>query len=54
MDQLETLGKTIEVPVFLLRGETDVFKNRPAKLSISRRPTTATHSSSTPPGRLAN
>ena len=26
MDQLETLGKQIEVPVFLLRGETDVLK----------------------------
>ena len=26
MDQLETLGKQIEVPVFLLRGETDVQK----------------------------
>jgi len=26
MDQLETLGKQIEVPVFLKRGETDVLK----------------------------
>src|ERR1700723_1774707 len=26
MDQLETLGKQIEVPVFLMRGETDVLK----------------------------
>ena len=26
MDQLETLGKQIEVPVFLQRGETDVLK----------------------------
>src|ERR1700744_3344612 len=27
MDQLETLGKQIEVPVFLKRGETDVLKS---------------------------
>ncbi|MEI9863287.1 MAG: signal recognition particle receptor subunit alpha [Limisphaerales bacterium] len=26
MDQLETLGKQIEIPVFLKRGETDVLK----------------------------
>jgi signal recognition particle subunit SRP54 len=26
MDQLDTLGKQIEVPVFLMRGETDVLK----------------------------
>lgn len=26
MDQLETLGKQIDIPVFLLRGETDVLK----------------------------
>jgi signal recognition particle subunit SRP54 len=26
MDQLETLGKQVEVPVFLMRGETDVLK----------------------------
>jgi signal recognition particle subunit SRP54 len=26
MDQLETLGKQIDVPVFLKRGETDVLK----------------------------
>jgi signal recognition particle subunit SRP54 len=26
MDQLETLGKQLEIPVFLLRGETDVLK----------------------------
>jgi len=26
MDQLETLGKQVEVPVFLKRGETDVLK----------------------------
>ena len=26
MDQLETLGKQLEIPVFLMRGETDVLK----------------------------
>ena len=26
MDQLETLGKQLDIPVFLLRGETDVLK----------------------------
>ena len=26
MDQLETLGKQLELPVFLMRGETDVLK----------------------------
>src|SRR5204863_5164209 len=26
MDQLETLGKQLDLPVFLMRGETDVLK----------------------------
>lgn len=36
MDQLETLGKQIEVPVFLKRGETDVLKIAREALDFAR------------------
>jgi signal recognition particle subunit SRP54 len=36
MDQLETLGKQIEVPVFLQRGETDVLKISREALDFAR------------------
>ena len=36
MDQLETLGKQIEVPVFLQRGETDVLKIAREALDFAR------------------
>src|SRR5437867_7956204 len=36
MDQLETLGQKLELPVFLLRGETDVFKIARAALDFAR------------------
>ncbi len=41
MDQLETLGKQIDVPVFLKRGETDVLKIAREAWSLPA-PTTAT------------
>jgi signal recognition particle subunit SRP54 len=36
MDQLETLGKQIEIPVFLKRGETDVLKIARESLDFAR------------------
>src|SRR2546426_3636471 len=36
MDQLETLGKQLELPVFLQRGETDVSKIARAALEFAR------------------
>ena len=36
MDQLETLGKQIEIPVFLKRGETDVLKIAREALDFAR------------------
>ena len=36
MDQLETLGKQIEVPVFALKGETDVLKIARQALEFAR------------------
>jgi len=36
MDQLETLGKQIEIPVFLKRGETDVLKIAREALDYAR------------------
>ena len=36
MDQLETLGKQIEVPVFIKRGETDVLKIAREALDFAR------------------
>ena len=36
MDQLETLGKQIEIPVFLKRGETDVLRIAREALDIAR------------------
>jgi signal recognition particle subunit SRP54 len=36
MDQLETLGKQIEVPVFALKGETDVLKIAREALEFAR------------------
>ncbi len=36
MDQLETLGKQLEIPVFLQRGETDVLKIARAALEFAR------------------
>jgi signal recognition particle subunit SRP54 len=36
MDQLETLGKQIEIPVFLKRGETDVLKIAREALEFAR------------------
>ena len=36
MDQLETLGKQIEVPVFALKGETDVLKIARQALDFAR------------------
>jgi signal recognition particle subunit SRP54 len=36
MDQLETLGKQLEVPVFLERGETDVLKIARGALAFAR------------------
>jgi signal recognition particle subunit SRP54 len=36
MDQLETLGKQIEIPVFLKRGETDVLKIAHEALDFAR------------------
>ena len=50
MDQLETLGKQIEVPVFLKRGETDVLKIAREALDFAQAKKIATSSSSTPPG----
>src|SRR5664280_2016264 len=35
MDQLETLGKQVEVPVFIKRGETDVLKIAREALSFA-------------------
>jgi len=36
MDQLETLGRQLEIPVFLQRGETDVLKIARAALDAAR------------------
>jgi signal recognition particle subunit SRP54 len=36
MDQLETLGKQLDIPVFLLRGETDVLKIAREALEFAR------------------
>ena len=36
MDQLETLGKQIEVPVFIQRGESDVLKIARAAMAFAR------------------
>src|SRR4030095_8013949 len=36
MDQLETLGKQVEIPVFLKRGETDVLKIAREALDFAR------------------
>src|SRR5277367_5229356 len=36
MDQLETLGKQVEVPVFIKRGETDVLKIARESLDFAR------------------
>ncbi|HEX4265243.1 MAG TPA: signal recognition particle protein [Verrucomicrobiae bacterium] len=36
MDQLETLGKQLEVPVFVMRGETDVLKIARGALDFAR------------------
>jgi signal recognition particle subunit SRP54 len=36
MDQLETLGKQLEIPVFLKRGETDVLKIAREALEFAR------------------
>jgi signal recognition particle subunit SRP54 len=36
MDQLETLGKQIEIPVFMKRGETDVLKIARESLDFAR------------------
>jgi len=36
MDQLETLGKQIEIPVFLKRGETDVLKIAREALDVAK------------------
>src|SRR5881296_2551638 len=36
MDQLETLGQRLQLPVFLLRGETDVLKIARAALDFAR------------------
>src|SRR5712675_43449 len=36
MDQLETLGKQIEIPVFLKRGETDVLKIAREALAVAK------------------
>jgi signal recognition particle subunit SRP54 len=36
MDQLETLGKQIEVPVFVMKGETDVLKIARQALEFAR------------------
>jgi signal recognition particle subunit SRP54 len=36
MDQLETLGRQLEIPVFLMRGETDVLKIARGALEFAR------------------
>jgi signal recognition particle subunit SRP54 len=36
MDQLETLGRQLEIPVFLMRGETDVLKIARGALDFAR------------------
>ncbi len=36
MDQLETLGKQLEIPVFLKRGETDVLKIAREALAVAK------------------
>jgi signal recognition particle subunit SRP54 len=36
MDQLETLGKQLEIPVFLKRGETDVLKIASEALAVAK------------------